>query len=192
MIRSLRHSVLMGAHAYTTVGVKVAAKCTQRTASAAFCAFRAFSSEAPPPPPHQADAESSHTDKSPVEPPSEASKIEKLEAEVKDLKDKVLRSLAEEENVRRIAKRDVDNAKAYATSSMAKSLLEVADNLDLALQAAKAGGTKSAGKDPLDNRTGSNDSVLLKSLIEGVEATNKGLLKSFAQFGIVKVSYHFL
>jgi molecular chaperone GrpE len=153
--------------------------------------FRLLST-APPPPPDGAAADlgSQPADEpaaKPTEVSSEASKVDKLEAEVKDLKDKVLRSLAEEENVRRIAKRDVENAKAYATSSMAKSLLEVADNLDLALQAAKTGGGAQAGKDPLDNRTGANDTALLKSLIEGVEATNKGLLKSFAQFGIVKV-----
>lgn len=56
--------------------------------------------------------------------------IEKLQAEIKDLKNQVLRSYAEEENVRRIAKRDVENAKAYANTSFAKSMLDVADNLE--------------------------------------------------------------
>ena len=48
-----------------------------------------------------------------VTPPAsdDNAKIEQLEKEVKDMKDKVLRALAEEENVRRIAKRDIDNAK---------------------------------------------------------------------------------
>lgn len=184
MISSLRSSMLR------RIQTVVVAEAKRRSPVAPFT-FRALST-APPPHPEgaAADVGSQPADAAaakPAEVSSEVSKIDKLEAEVKDLKDKVLRSLAEEENVRRIAKRDVENAKAYATSSMAKSLLEVADNLDLALQAAKTGGAAQAGKDPLDNRTGANDTALLKSLIEGVEATNKGLLKSFAQFGIVKV-----
>ena len=38
----------------------------------------------------------------------------------------------------------------------------------------------------MDNRTSTDSAQMLKNLIEGVEATNKGLLKAFAQFGIVK------
>jgi len=122
-----------------------------------------------------------------VTPPAsdDNSKIEQLEKEVKDMKDKVLRALAEEENVRRIAKRDIDNAKAYANEKFAKALLEVADNLDYAIAAGNEGGNK-ANADPMDNRTSTDSAQMLKNLIEGVEATNKGLLKAFAQFGIVK------
>ena len=49
------------------------------------------------------------------------------------MKEQVLRSYAEEENVRRIARRDVENAKTYANTSFAKSMLEVADDLERAL-----------------------------------------------------------
>jgi molecular chaperone GrpE len=56
-----------------------------------------------------------------------------LQKEVKELKDQVLRSYAEEENVRRIARRDVDNAKSYANTSFAKAMLDVADDLERAL-----------------------------------------------------------
>ncbi len=59
--------------------------------------------------------------------------IASLQKEIKDLKEQVLRSYAEEENVRRIARRDVENAKAYANTSFAKSMLEVADDLERAL-----------------------------------------------------------
>ena len=100
---------------------------------------------------------------------------QKLVQEVKDLKDKLLRSLAEEENVRRIAKRDVENAKAYANSSFAKSLLDVADNLERALAATKDS-QKSASSD---------DSV--KILLEGVEMTQAQLSKVFTTYGISKV-----
>ena len=142
----------------------------------------------------------------------DSAKIEKLEKEVKDMKDKVLRALAEEENVRRIAKRDIENAKvygllllsfntihidktifvllvrqfqAYANEKFAKALLEVADNLDYAIAAASEDGNKDKA-DPMDNRTGADSATMLKNLVEGVEATNKGLLKAFAQFGVIK------
>jgi len=68
----------------------------------------------------------------------EQEKISQLEKEVRDLKDRVVRSLAEEENVRRIAKRDVDNARAYAVTAFAKSLLDVADDFERALAAVPA------------------------------------------------------
>lgn len=120
-------------------------------------------------------------------PATDNAKIEKLEKDLKDMKDKALRALAEEENVRRIAKRDVDNAKAYANEKFAKSLLEVADNLDYAIAAANDGGKGVDKKaDPIDNRTGADSATMLKNLVEGVEATNKGLLKAFAQFGVIK------
>ncbi len=100
-------------------------------------------------------------------------KIKALEQEVKDLKDKVLRAYADEENVRRIAKRDVDNAKAYANTSFAKALLDVADNLDYALNA-------------IENEKHDNHSPIIKNLISGVKMTNEGLSKVFGQFGISK------
>jgi molecular chaperone GrpE len=102
--------------------------------------------------------------------------LKKMELEVKEMKDKVIRSYAEEENVRRIAKRDVENAKAYAISSFAKSLLDVADNLDLALSAVSK-----------DSSNENDPAKALTNLVQGVRMTNDGLLKVFAQFGIVKV-----
>merc|ERR1719162_892829 len=52
-----------------------------------------------------------------------------LESQIKELKDSLLRSLAEQDNTRRIATRDVASAKSFAISSFAKSLLETSDNL---------------------------------------------------------------
>lgn len=99
----------------------------------------------------------------------------KLETEIKDLKEKVLRSLAEEENVRRIAKRDVDNARAYANSKFATAMLEVADDLERATSVVPADKLAAADCDPS-----------LKSLMEGIEMTDKNLHKIFNQFGISK------
>lgn len=100
--------------------------------------------------------------------------IDKLQKEVKDLKDQVLRCYAEEENVRRIAKRDVDSAKSYANTSFAKSMLEVADNLERALHAV-----------PQERKKSAEDKVL-KSLVEGIEMTEKDLQKTFLKFGVHK------
>ena len=66
---------------------------------------------------------------------SENDGAQQLEEEVKDLKDQLLRSLAEQENTRRIAKRDVDSARQFAIKSFAKALLETSDNLSRALEA---------------------------------------------------------
>lgn len=101
--------------------------------------------------------------------------IVKLQKEVKDLKDQVIRSYAEEENVRRIAKRDVDNAKAYANEKFAKSMLDVADNLERALSALPADKQSIAAHDPV-----------LHTLVEGIVLTEKDLQKVFLQFNVVK------
>lgn len=102
-----------------------------------------------------------------------AKETEALKAEIKDLKERVLRSLAEEENVRRIAKRDVDNAHAYANVSFAKAMLDVADDLERALRVVPAEQRKTGDK-------------TLQTLVEGIEMTDKNLHKIFTKFGIVK------
>lgn len=103
----------------------------------------------------------------------EQEQIEKLTAENKTLKDQLLRALAEEENVRRIARRDVDNAKQFSISSFAKTLLEIADNLEMAIESY-----------PKEKRSEADKSV--NTLLEGVEMTNKNLQKVFNKAGIVK------
>ena len=97
-----------------------------------------------------------------------------LHAEIKDLKERVLRSLAEVQNVRRIAERDVENANAYANTSFAKAMLEVADDLERAI-----------GLVPADKRNSSEDPTL-KVVLQGIEMTDKKLHKKLNKFGIVK------
>uniref|UniRef100_A0A7S4DBK6 GrpE protein homolog n=1 Tax=Heterosigma akashiwo TaxID=2829 RepID=A0A7S4DBK6_HETAK len=67
-----------------------------------------------------------------------AEEVEKLKAEVEASKKKLLLAYAEMENVRAIARRDVDGAKTYAVQGFAKGLLDVADNLERALAAVPA------------------------------------------------------
>lgn len=98
--------------------------------------------------------------------------LEEKELELASLNDRTLRVLAEMENVRMIARRDVDNAKQYSVMPFANGLLSVADNLGLAL--------KAVPQEALDNP----DNQQLKGLFTGVGATEAELLKVFSQHGI--------
>ena len=70
-------------------------------------------------------------------------RVAELEAELVQAKDRFLRALAETENVRRRARRDLEDALKYAIAVFAKSLLAVADNLRRALDSiSETGGEK--------------------------------------------------
>uniref|UniRef100_A0A915EQ03 GrpE protein homolog n=1 Tax=Ditylenchus dipsaci TaxID=166011 RepID=A0A915EQ03_9BILA len=57
------------------------------------------------------------------------------DAEKQDFKDKYMRSLADMENLRKRSQKQVDDTKIFAVQSFCKDLLEVADVLDMALEA---------------------------------------------------------
>lgn len=120
-----------------------------------------------------------NTEESSEAPPAaadaESSKVADLESQIKDLKDNLLRSLAEQENTRRIAQRDVANAKNFAVSSFAKSLLDTSDNLTRALDAV-----------PEDLRHDHENHPVLANLYEGITMTDTGLTKAFEKNGLVK------
>lgn len=99
--------------------------------------------------------------------------LEEKDAQLSELNDRTLRALAEMENVRTIARRDVDNARKYAIVPFAKSILSVADNLGLALNSVNKQEVEANGADPL-----------LKGLFVGIGATESELLKVFATYGI--------
>ena len=105
------------------------------------------------------------------------SRIAKLEEELKSMKDQLLRGMAEEENVRRIAKKDVENARLYGIQSFAKSMLDVADNLERAIDA-----VPSDKKQELESDN--NNDPMLKALLEGIIAVEKGLQKTFNSHGV--------
>ena len=92
-----------------------------------------------------------------------------LEAEVADLKDRLLRAVAETENVRRRLEKDKREGADYAITGFARDLLSVADNLARALQAAE------------------QDEVVNKGLLTGVQMTQKELMKAFEKHGIAQV-----
>ncbi|KAG0523395.1 hypothetical protein BDA96_07G119700 [Sorghum bicolor] len=107
--------------------------------------------------------------------------LKSKDEEFKDMKDKVLRSYAEMENVLARTKRESENTKKYAIQSFSKSLLDVADNLSRASSVVKESFSK------IDCSNNSDEAVpLLKTLLEGVEMTEKQLGEVFKKFGVQK------
>ncbi|KAM1857294.1 hypothetical protein ACFX14_007415 [Malus domestica] len=101
--------------------------------------------------------------------------------EFKKMQDKFLRSYAEIENVMERTKREAENSKKFAIQSFAKSLLDVADNLGRASSVVKESFSK------LDESKDTGAAFpLLKTLLEGVEMTEKQLLEVFRKYGIEK------
>jgi molecular chaperone GrpE len=106
--------------------------------------------------------------------PSTAELIAALEAEKADLKDKVLRTLAEMENLRRRTEREVADARTYGVTKFARDMLGVADNLRRAL-------------DSLPEQTRASLEGAAKGMVEGVELTEKELLKALETHGVRKL-----
>jgi molecular chaperone GrpE len=96
-------------------------------------------------------------------------RLAKAEAEAADLKDKLLRALAETENVRRRADREAQNAAKYGIERFAKDLLDAADNLRRAIASVP------------EHQV--NDE-LTRTLLAGVAATERVLLAAFERHGI--------
>jgi molecular chaperone GrpE len=98
-----------------------------------------------------------------------------LEAERADLKDKLLRTLADMENLRRRTQREVADARAYAVTAFARDMLTVADNIHRALESV-----------PEEAKANMGDA--LKALIEGIELTERDLQKTLERHGVRKLS----
>lgn len=107
--------------------------------------------------------------------------LKSKDGEIKDMKDKVLRIYAEMENIIARTKRESENSKKYAVQNFSKSLLDVADNLARASSVVKESFSK------IDTSKDSAGAVpLLKTLLEGVDMTEKQLAEVFKKFGVEK------
>ena len=104
-----------------------------------------------------------------TEPPIDPAEV--LRKEAADMKDRLLRALAEMENLRRRSEREVADVRQYAISQFARDVLGVADNMRRALDAVEA-----EVCDRADEK--------VKSLIEGVDLTERELLKVMEKHGI--------
>jgi molecular chaperone GrpE len=99
-----------------------------------------------------------------------ASEIEALRAENQELKDRSLRLMAEMENLRRRTERDKSEFSKYAISEFARDVVGVGDNLRRAIQSVPQ---DAVGGDPV-----------LRSLVEGVEVTEKELVKALEKYQV--------
>jgi molecular chaperone GrpE len=102
-----------------------------------------------------------------------ADPLAEAQREAAEMKDKLLRTLAEMENLRRRTEREVADARLYGISGFARDVLGVADNMQRAMQA-------------LEDELRGNESV--KALIEGVELTERELLKVLEKNGVKRFS----
>jgi molecular chaperone GrpE len=103
-----------------------------------------------------------------------AAALDQAAREAADLKDRLLRTLAEMENLRRRTEREVADARVYGITGLARDLLGVADNLRRAIEAL-----------PPQSRQTADAGI--KALIEGVELTERELLKIFEKNGVKKL-----
>jgi molecular chaperone GrpE len=97
--------------------------------------------------------------------------IVRLEGEISEWKDHAMRAVADAENVRRRAEREMNDARAYAIQRFAKDLFVVADNLARALKAVPADAADPA----------------VKNLMNGVELTEKALQTAFEAHGVKRI-----
>lgn len=102
-----------------------------------------------------------------------ARRVAELEAEVARLKDQALRALADAENTRRRAQRDIEENSKYAVSGFARDVLPVADNLRRAL-------------DSIPPEARQNDERLDK-FAAGVELTERELMAMLERHGIQRI-----
>ncbi len=104
----------------------------------------------------------------------DAAAVQALITENASLKDKVLRTLAEMENLRRRTEKEVADAKVYGVTSFARDMLTFADNLARALHNVPAEALEGAD-------------AALKSFVEGIEVTERDFLSRLSRHGVRKL-----
>lgn len=100
--------------------------------------------------------------------------VEAMAAENADLKDRMLRLAADMENLRRRTQREVADAKTYSVANFARDMLGVSDNLRRAIEAVSDEKRESGSEE-------------FKSLLEGVEITEKSMLSQMERHGVQKL-----
>ena len=105
------------------------------------------------------------------------SKIEDLESQLqeaqqsaKDNWDKLLRSQAEMENLKRRTTKDLENAHKFALDGFVKALLEVSDSLTMGIKSAK------------------DEKATIETTTEGLELTMKGFNSTLEKFGVDSIN----
>lgn len=104
-------------------------------------------------------------------PGAEPDALAQARAEAAELKDKLLRTLADMENLRRRTEKEVADSRSYGIAKFAQDMLGVADNLRRALES-------------LSDAARSGAEAGVTALIEGVELTERELLKTLERHGV--------
>jgi molecular chaperone GrpE len=109
----------------------------------------------------------------PPKPEGVAAEVQQLQAEKADLQDKLLRALAEAQNVRRRAQQDIERERKFGIERFARDILSVADNLGRALSVLPD------DADAID--------PALRNVIVGVQATERELQSVLERHGIMRI-----
>lgn len=130
-------------------------------------------------PARRPDEAAAEPDKAPASRPTEEAKVaelvETLARESAENKDKLLRTLAEMENLRRRTERDVADARKYAVTKFAGDMLVVGDNLRRAL-----------GALPPERRQSADEAI--KALLDGVEMTEREMDRLLEKNGVTRIA----
>ena len=102
-------------------------------------------------------------------------RIESLESELSSLKDKTLRAMADADNIKKRAEREVNAAKTFGIERFALDMLSVHDNLSRALLT-------------LDGKTRDDMGANAKNLLDGIELTEKDLILTLSRHGVKPVA----
>jgi molecular chaperone GrpE len=121
-------------------------------------------------PPDDASAQPDNPAAAPAEPKPSTS----LDRELADMKDRLLRALADMENMRKRTEREVADARVYGISSFARDVVGVADNMHRSMQA-------------LDDELRAKADEGLKALLDGVELTERELINVLEKHGVKKI-----
>jgi molecular chaperone GrpE len=101
----------------------------------------------------------------------EVDPVEALRAENGDLRDKLLRAVAEMENLRKRTEREVADTRSYAIAGFARDMLTATDSLSRALMVLPAEARETAD-------------ATMKSLIDGIEMTEREMQRLLAKHGV--------
>ncbi len=118
----------------------------------------------------KSDAEQPLSDK-PAE--IEADSIESLKSENEELKDRLLRTMAEMENLRRRTEREKADTAKYVISNFARDVLNIGDNIQRAIDSVPSGSEE--------------EIPALKGLLEGVEMTERELINMLERYDITRL-----
>ena len=109
----------------------------------------------------------------PRKPEGVAGELQQLQAEKAELQDKLLRALAEAQNMRRRSQQDVERERKFGIERFAKDVLSVADNLGRALSV-------------LPDDAGAIDPAL-RNVVVGVQATERELQSALERHGVTRI-----